>query len=111
MSALTYSEKRQAAGEVVKLVVGGEWERLNELSTPEMRRVLEGRGASRLWSKATRGKGTYAGLEARLYTPEDVEHFQADFTLGFERGSLRLRVAIDRDGLINGLVLRPGDWH
>ena len=109
---LTYSEKRTVAREVVELLVAGDGEQLGQRSTPEMRQVLGGRRkASRLWSRAIRAKGAYAGIEAQLYTPEDAEHFQADLTLGFERGSVRVRVAIDDDGLINGLVIRPGDWR
>jgi hypothetical protein len=99
------------AGEVVELLLAGDWEQLGERCTPRMRQVLGGRQkASRVWSNAIGGKGAYAGIESQLYTPEDAEQFQADLTLGFERGSVRVRVAVDQDGLTNGLVLRPDDW-
>ena len=110
--ALAYAEKQTVAGEVVELLLAGDWERLSARSTPEMRQVLEGRpGARRVWRRATRGKGSYTGIDAQLFTQEHAEPFQADITVGFERGSTRVRVAINGAGLINGLVLQRGDWR
>lgn len=74
-----------------------------------MRRLLTEKGAS-TWRKAVRGNGSYRLVEARLYTLADESPFQADFTALFDRGSLRIRIALDDNGLIARLVLRPGDW-
>ncbi len=105
----SYRDQLQAATEVVEFLLAEDWEQLGERSTPKLRELLEREGTS-VWHTAQRGKGSYQRVETRLFTPEDESPFEADFTLRFERGSLRIRVAVDAAGLIAGLVVRPGDW-
>jgi hypothetical protein len=111
VAGLTHADRQAAARETVELLVAADWASVSDRCVPAMRDLVEGRkGADHVWRKASRGRGAYSGVTAALYTPEDDANFQADFTLGFDRGSLRVRLALDDEGRITGLLVRPGDW-